>query len=109
MKRYNVLLSILLSITTVLLIISIFLFNARFVKKVLFKNNIVDYISPICKGDTLSRLEKPINLDTFFTIIDYENVEYPVNATIYCDTCIKVIFSSLVGGKKNCINYEFLP
>ncbi len=44
MKRYNVLLSILLSITTVLLIISIFLFNGRFVKKVLFKNNIVDTI-----------------------------------------------------------------
>ena len=44
MKRYNVLLSILLSITTVLLIISIFLFNTRFVKKVLFKNNIVDTV-----------------------------------------------------------------
>ena len=44
MKRYNVLLSILLSFTTVLLIISIFLFNGRFVKKVLFKNNIVDIV-----------------------------------------------------------------
>ena len=79
--------------------------KGKIIQSNLFENNIVDYISPICKGDTLSRLEKPINLDTFFTIIDYENVEYPVNATIYCDTCIKVIFSSLVGGKKNCINY----
>jgi len=44
MKRYNLLLSILLSITTVFLIISLFLFNGRFIKKVLFKNNIVDVV-----------------------------------------------------------------
>jgi hypothetical protein len=44
MKRYNLLLSILLSITTVFLIISLFLFNGRFIKKVLFKHNIVDVV-----------------------------------------------------------------
>ena len=44
MKRYNLLLSVLLSITTVFLIISLFLFNDRFIKKVLFKHNIVDVV-----------------------------------------------------------------
>lgn len=44
MKKYNLLLSILLSITTVFLIISLFLFNGRFIKKVLFKHNIVDVV-----------------------------------------------------------------
>jgi hypothetical protein len=89
-KLINYNLGILLSLVTVLLIISLFLFNKRFINKVIIKNNISEVIgnAPVCPTFTITPL---LGSDTVNVKLVFENPELPVNSLVVTKTITHAI------------------